>query len=185
MFSLTEIRRSFRAIWLLFRARPEGLALLDRSMSGFWRSFAVIVLVIPINAVTMLAVSRTDRSDATAVSLIVDGLPLLLADWVLFPILLALAAGPLGVSRTYVSYVVARNWAAPLAAAVMTLPLVLQGAGWIDGTGMALLSMVALGLILRLHYLIVRLGLDVAAGFAIGLVVADLLLTLLLVRILA
>lgn len=184
MLAPAEIRRSFAAVWMLFRGERDGLLLLDRTLDGFWRSFAVILLILPINAITMLGVSRTDNSLASAGELIVEGLPLLVADWVLFPILLAIAAKPLHVSGTYVSYVVARNWASPLAAAVMTVPIVLQGAGWTDASFTTMLTIVGLVIVIRLHYMIVRLALDVEWGMAFGIVVADFMLSVLLFGVL-
>lgn len=181
MLSADEIRRSLIASVLFLRGKEEGLDLLDRSIAGFWRSFAVIVLILPINAITMLAVSRTDDTDRSVAGLIVDGLPVLLLDWIAFPIALALGARVLGVTATYVDYVVARNWAAPLAAAIMTVPFVLQGAGWTNPSLTAFLSILTLGIVLRLHFIIIRAALKTEIAPSIGLVIVDILITLLIV----
>lgn len=139
------------------------------------------MLLIPINAVMSLALARTEGRPSDGGFVVFDGLLLLAADWVAFPIVLALIARPLGVTATYVSYVVTRNWAAPLAAAIMALPLVLAGAGWTGDGLTAILSLLALALVLRFHYLILRFALDVAPGPAFGLLSADLMLSLALV----
>lgn len=183
MFAPHEIRRSLVASWQLFRGRADGLALLDRTVEGFWRSFAAILLVLPVNAVTMLAVSRIDDTDQTVGHLILDGLPVLVTDWVAFPVLLALAARPLGVTGTYVSYVVARNWAAPLAAALLMVPFLLEGAGWTSPPVTAFLSVISLGLVLRLHFVILRLALRTEIGPSAALVLADVIVTLVIVAL--
>lgn len=181
--SAAEISRSLGASWEFFRGRPGGLALLDRTIEGFWRSFGVILLVLPINALTMFAVSRIDDTDQPVGSLFVDGLPILVLDWVAFPVLLAILARPLDVSQSYVSYVVARNWAAPLAAVMLMVPFVLEGAGWTGPATTAFLSIIALALVLRLHYVILRLALRAGVGLAIALLVGDVMLTLFIVAL--
>ncbi|WP_108660740.1 hypothetical protein [Acuticoccus kandeliae] len=181
MLTPTEIRRSLNGAWLLFLGRAEGLAALDRSADGFWRSFAVILLLLPINAITLLAVSRTGETTASFQEMFFEGLPVLALDWVAFPIILALSAGMLGVKRTYVSYIVARNWMAPIAAVILAIPVVLQGAGWLGPSPAVLLSLLSMGLVLRYHYLVVRLALETTMGLSIGLVVVDLLVTLVFV----
>lgn len=183
MLSPAEISRSLGGAWQLFLGRPEGLRGLDRSIDGFWRSFLVILLILPVNAVSMLAASRLETASETFGQLFWGGLPVLALDWVAFPILLALAAGPLGVKRTYVDYVVARNWASPIAAALLSVPLILQGAGFIPmGVG-TLLSLVAMAVVLRYHFMIVRIALGTTIPLSVGIVVADVFLSILLVAL--
>jgi len=180
MLSVAEIRRSLRGVWLLFFGRAEGLAALDRSVEGFWRSFAVIVLLLPLTAISVLAVTRGDP-DRAFTDLLFQQLPLMALDWVTFPIVLALAAKPLGVAAHYVTYVVARNWAAPITGAILTVPLVLEGAGWVPREGASFLSIVALILVLRYHYMILRIALKTPVSLSIGLVIADFCISLLLI----
>ena len=178
-----EITRSLGGAWQLFRGRPEGLLALDRTLGGFWRSFAVIALVVPLNAVTVLSIARAN-GEGDFRSLFGDGLPVLAADWIAFPLALALFAGPLGVNRTYPSYVVARNWAAPIAAALVMVPFLLQGAGWIGPSGTMFLSLIAFALVLRYHFIVLRLALQTTVPISLALMLVDLLLTLLLVALL-
>ncbi|MBJ3775374.1 hypothetical protein [Acuticoccus mangrovi] len=184
MLSTAEITGSLRGAWQLFCNRPDGLRALDRSVTGFWRSFRVIVLLLPINAITMLAVSRMGRGTESFGDLFLGGLPVLLLDWIAFPVVMAVAAGSLGVKATYVSYVVARNWAAPISSAILAIPFILQGAGWVEPTLAVILSLIAMGLVLRYHYLILRIALGTTVPISIGLVIVDMLLSLLLVALL-
>jgi hypothetical protein len=183
MLTVTEIVRSLGGAWELFLGRAEGLTRLDRSLGGFWRSFLVILLILPINAVSMLAVSRVGTTGETFDQLFWGGLPVLFLDWVAFPALLAAVAGPLGVKRTYVDYVVARNWASPLAAALLAVPLLLQGAGFLPSGVATLLSLVALAVVLRYHFMIVRFALRTTIPISIGVVVADVFLSIFIVAI--
>lgn len=182
MLGLSEISQSLRGAVQLFLGRKQGLLAMDRSVDGFWRSFGVILLLLPINAVVVLAITRTNSSE-TFGGLFFEQMPLLLLDWVGFPIVLALVAGPLGVSANYVSYVVARNWAAPVAAAILAIPYLLQGAGWIPVNGAALLSLVAIVVVLRYGYMVLRLALGTSMALSAGLVAADLALTLIVIAL--
>jgi hypothetical protein len=183
MLTSREIVRSLTGVWLLFRGRSDGLLALDRTVDGFWRSFAVIVLLLPLNALTMFAISRIEGARESFASLFLSGLPVLVLDWIAFPAALALVARPLGIGRTYASYVVARNWAAPLIAAILMIPFVLQGAGWVETTAAVILSLAAVLVALRFHYVILRVALKTSAAVSVGLLVADFMLTMILVAI--
>ncbi|MEM0907252.1 MAG: hypothetical protein AAGJ94_07810 [Pseudomonadota bacterium] len=179
MLSIAEIIASLKGAAALFLGRPQGLDALDRSVEGFWRSFQVILLLLPINALAVFSITRTGAVNTTFSEMFFGQLPIIALDWVAFPAILALAAKPLGIAAHYVSYVVARNWAAPIASSIMTVPLLLEGAGWVPPVGGSLLFLVGLIVILRYHYMIVRISLGTPVGFSVGLVAADLLLTLL------
>ena len=45
---LAYLRDNLAGAWQVMLGRPEGLNRLDTSLEGFWRSFAAIVLVVPI-----------------------------------------------------------------------------------------------------------------------------------------
>lgn len=175
---MNEVTRSLGGAAALFLGRKEGLVALDRSLDGFWRSFLAILLVLPFDAITIFAIDRTSRGTPGFGPLFVQHLPAVLIDWIAFPILLAALARPLGISRRYASYVVARNWAAPIAMAILTVPYLLSGAGWVPPEGSALLMLIATLVVLRYHYVIVRIALGTPVGTSIGIVVTDLLLSL-------
>lgn len=181
------VRRSLAASWELFRGREEGMRDLDVSLEGFWRSFAVIVLLLPLNAILVLAEMRLlERTgEVTAETFPFTAFALakfagLAVDWVAFPILLALFAGWLQVTRTYVPYVVARNWAAPLALSLSAIPAILFAAGMIGEEIAVIVFLVVLVVVLRFHYLILRIALKVEPGLALALVIADLVLSIMI-----
>ncbi len=180
MLSVGEIRRSLGGAWWLFLNRADGLKALDRSVEGFWRSFAVILLLLPLTAISVLAVTR-NNPEIPFGELFMAQLPLMAVDWVAFPLLLALGAKPLGISAHYVDYVVARNWAAPIGSAFLTVPLVLEGVGWVPSEGANILSIVALLVVMRYHFVIVRITLKTPVAFSIGLVIADFFLSLVMI----
>lgn len=180
MLAPAEARRAFRGAWLLFRGRSEGLALMDRSFEGFWRSFAALLLVIPSDALMLFVLSRMDGVGSFG-TLFMQRLPVLALDFVLLPIGLAAAARPLGIAGGYVDFIVARNWGAPLASALIALPYLLSGAGWLDAQTTTLISVALLGLVFRYQWMTLRLCLRAPIPMAIALLAIDLLMSLLIV----
>jgi hypothetical protein len=122
LIGLGEIRAALDGSWLLLRNRPEGMAFFDQSIHGFWRSFLVILLLVPAFLVSGAAEKRfyflenLYHPDAFPNEAFwfaqAAGLGL---DWVALPLVLAALAVPIGISRRYVPFIVARNWTSLLA----------------------------------------------------------------------
>src|SRR5262249_488650 len=114
-----EIIRSLTGAWYVFLDKPDAPRFFDLSVEGFWRSFRAILLMIPAYGLTALTDYQTlvgsadgnfDTSTYVLTKVIADGF-----DWILFPILLFLVAEPLGITRRYPSFIIARNWGSVLA----------------------------------------------------------------------
>ncbi len=181
-----DFRVGIEAAVALFLGRPGALARFDVSLDGFWRSFAAIVLVLPSYAISLMAIRRgqmqqlpADVVDVPWVGFAAERVVVLGLDWMALPLVLALLAGRLGIGGRYVPYIVARNWAAPVAAALNAVPALFYAAGLIDEEIAAILTVVVLLVILHYGYRIARQALAVPIGLAIGIVVLDLLLGLL------
>src|SRR5262245_56628353 len=111
-----EIARSLAGAWRVFLDKPDAPRFFDLSVGGFWRSFRAFVLIAPAYALTaaaeyqsLLGTTDADVSDST---FFLAKAIAACFDWVLFPILLALAAEPLGIQRNYTSFIIVRNWGA-------------------------------------------------------------------------
>ena len=181
-----EIRRSLEAAWLLFLNRPEAMRLFDASIVGFWRSFQAIGLIVPVYVLTVIADEQHLLTDAIAErgfsepGFLIGKAVALGVDWIAFPILLALAARPLGIARAYPAYIVARNWAAVVAAVPFGAIALVSLVGLIGNQIGAILSFVAIVVILRYNFLVARAALGASVGLAAGLVAADFLVSLLI-----
>jgi hypothetical protein len=184
MLDRDEVVRSLDGAWQLFLDRPNAIRRFDVSVDGFWRSFAAIVLVLPSYAFAALAERRVTLTDAipdetfSDTLFVIDGALSLGLDWIMLPLLLAVAARRLGVARNYVAFVVARNWCTVIAAlpfGVIGLLFLLD----VIGTEAAnFLSLVTLFVVLRYSYLVARRALGVSVALAGGLVVFDFVLSL-------
>lgn len=181
-----DFRTGIDAAVGLFLGRPGALGRFDVSLEGFWRSFAAILLVLPSFAVTLVAEWRMQLAqlpadvDPSWLGFAAERTVALGLDFVALPIVLALLARRLGVTGRYVPFVVARNWAAPLIAALYAVPALLFALGIVRGDIAVVVSLVLLVVILHFLYRVARQALGVPVGMAIAVVVLDLLLGLLI-----
>lgn len=180
-----EIRRSLSASWGLFLGRAESMQGFDLSLSGFWRSFLVIVLLVPPFLIAILAERKLILANPEfphaefndAIYLVSQSIGFGL-DWVILPVLLAFLARPLNLGQAYVPFIVARNWTTLIAVIPYTVPALLYAVGIISASAMLLLSFVAMLVVIRYRYMVARIALDATVGLAIGIVMLDFLISL-------
>lgn len=190
MISLGEIRAALDGSWLLLRNRPEGMAFFDQSIQGFWRSFLVIGLLVPLLLVSGLAEKQFYFSenlyhpDAFPDSAFwfaqLAGFGI---DWLALPLLLALVAVPIGISQRYVPFIVVRNWSSLLVSVPYMVTYLLFLLGLISTGITVLLSLTCLVVVIWYRYLVARIALQASVSLAIGVVVLDVVLTLLISQI--
>jgi len=185
MISGQEIARALTGSWLLFRNRPEGLHWFDRSIEGFWRSFGVFFLLVPLFGISGLAERKLILEETELVAeMFPDGsywmaqLTTFGLDWILLPVVLALLARPIGISRGYVAFVIARNWTSLLAAVPYVVAGLLYLAGIISSGIMVLMSLCALAVVLWYRFNIARITLQASISMALGIIVLDTVLSL-------
>jgi hypothetical protein len=173
--ALNYVRESLAGALLVMLGRPEGLGRLDLSLAGFWRSFAALILVLPLAFIPEWSMAdviveegevppgfRDSLFSASLVSLV---------DWFAFPLLFAFLARPLGLSDRYVPFIVARNWSAVVLAVINGLVALPYGVGVASLGVTTFLVFGALGLTLYLAYQVARVALAISATTA-SLVVA-------------
>lgn len=190
MITMTEIRAALDGSWLLLRNRPEGMAFFDQSIHGFWRSFQVVFLLIPF----FLLAGLSERQIYFLENLFhPEGFPNrafwsaqafgLGVDWIALPLIMAALASPIGISHRYVPFIVVRNWTSLLASIPFTINYILFLLGIIP-TGIALLlSLTCVVVVLWYRFLVARIALQATVSLAIGVVVLDILLSLVIAEI--
>ena len=176
------IRANLAGAWAVMRGRPAGLALLDTSVDGFWRSFGAILLILPFAVLTLFSQRKLLQALGDSAAPVGAGFSLnaaaLLADWVAFPLVFALLARPLGLAARYVPFIVARNWAAVLVAAIVALVHAGHVVGLLPSDILPFALLLMIGLALYFSYLIARTALDVTIVVAFPIVLLDLLISL-------
>lgn len=177
-----EIRRNLAGAWALMNGRAAGLQQLDLSIEGFWRSFGAVLLVVPFVAVALYSertaiIAAGEPLPDLTLSYIGLRLSTLMADWVAFPVIFALIAGPLGVASQYVPLIVARNWAAVIIAVIFAAPHLLHIFGVLPTPVLAFVLLGILAVAIRFAYLMVRTALAVTASIAIPVVLLEVLMS--------
>lgn len=181
--SVARLADNLSGAWAVMRGRPEGLARLDVSLEGFWRSFGAILLVAPFALVTLLSQRRLAAAAGGDPGVPASGIGGaeavgLVADWLIFPLAFALLARPLCLGTRYVPFIVARNWAAVLISAMVAIVHALHLVGLLPSPAAPFILLVAVVVALRFSYLIARTALDVTMQVALPVVMFDFILSM-------
>jgi hypothetical protein len=180
---LAYFRDNLAGAWQVLLGRPEGLNRLDTSLEGFWRSFAVVIIVAPTAFLTLVG-EEPPPSDSSAVvvplttaRVVLYGATVLI-DWFAFPLVFALLAPSFGLGSRYVPFVVARNWASIIISGIVAIVHVLRIFGLLPIVVLPYALLLVLAIALRLSYVLVRTTLSVSIMIALPIVVLDFLLSL-------
>lgn len=185
-----EIARTIQGGLLILQNRREGVQWFDVSIDGFWRSFGVIFLVLPLFLISGFAEKKLLLEETELTAEIFPGgafwsseMTTFALDWVTLPLVLALLARPLGISGGYVSFVVVRNWTSLLAAVPYVFSSILYLLGIVPSGVMVLMSLMSLSIMLWFKFNIVRFTLDTGVGLTLGVVVLDVILSLMITEL--
>lgn len=177
-----RIGRSLSGAWAIMRGDPDGMGRLDLTVDGFWNSFRAVALIAPFTVLAVLsqnifAVDPGQPPLPFGTHQALGGGIALLADWFTFPLLFALVAKPLGLASRFVPFIVARNWAAVLISAAVSLVHALHLFGVLPAPLASLLLLIALVATLRFSFIIARTTLVAPLALTIPIVAIDFLLS--------
>ena len=180
MPSYAEIQRSVQGAWLLAHGDTRGMALLDLSLEGFWKSFAAALLVAPAYAIVLLdQYSVIGWPEHVAGTVFAEAVSFALG-WLAFPIITAFLTRLLGLSARYVPLIVANNWSAVVQVALYTA-VVLVGT-LLPAQLRTLALFLATIAVLTYQWFVIRTALGTTNATAFGLVVVDILTSIVLSR---
>lgn len=176
---------AIRAAFSLFLGRRDALTRFDMSVEGFWHSFRAMLYVLPFFAISVAVEHGRLLSDAVVenasdTAFVAARLSEYGLAWIAMPVLLAVFAGRLGIGRGYASYVIVCNWAMVVTSAPNAAVALLLGFGLVSFETAAALSLAIFAVMIRFHYQIIRWTLAKPFGFSVGLVAADIALSLVL-----
>jgi hypothetical protein len=170
-------------VWRLARLDPGGLRYLNRTIEGFWRSFAVIALLLPPQLLLAWLVRDPALVEQLGAGtwLALRGAVFVVA-WLAFLGTMAPLSRLLRLSHNYPTYVIAFNWAALLQMAAL-LPIgLLYGVGLLPQEAGLLLLMLVWLAIMAFDFVIARLALGADALTAAGIVIYAVVLELVIER---
>jgi|tagenome__1003787_1003787.scaffolds.fasta_scaffold20498698_2 hypothetical protein len=182
MPSYPEIVRSVQAALLLARGETRGMALLDLSVDGFWRSFAAAVIVAPAYLLVLLDQYRLLGWPEHVWGTVAAETTSYLLGWVSFPLAAIPLTRLLGLSGRYVPLVIANNWSTVVQVALYTTVVLV---GMILPPELRTTALFAATIaVLAYQWFVIRTALATTGATALGLVVIDVLLSITTSRIL-
>ena len=150
----------------------------NRSIEGFWRSFAAALLVAPpFLAIIVLRNGEVYADVEPAWFIIVESFRYAVG-WVVFPVIMVLVARFLGLSHVYVDFIVAYNWC-QVPIVFVFLPIAIISALGILPAGLA--GLINLGFFILVYvylWFIARTALDVEWYVALAVIGLELITTL-------
>ncbi len=179
-----EILSSLRGAWRLFLRDERGYEYFNTTIGGFWRSFAVVILIFPLYFIAFQAEQQImqsaagDSADIIAESSFASVSLALLIDWFAYPAVMALLARMFNLTGRYVPYIIAYNWTALLLMALLMPAFLLFLGGVITpGTAMGINFTLTI-FVLYIHWYIAFSALKISGIQASAFVAIDLLLSL-------
>lgn len=177
----------FSAAWDFVNGRDAGLAKLDQSVDGFFRSFAPLGVALVVDAMALGVIgSRPDaETSGTLATYIVARLALAVFAYAVSFVVLFLLLDAAG--RRQISVVIsAHNWIAPIAS-LIGLPLALvsaQTAGSEPSALQFMLFLATIALLVMIGIRLMRISLQTTGGHAALLFVATSLTSILVHEVL-
>jgi hypothetical protein len=181
------MRRSVDAAFDLVARNPRAWSRFDLTVEGFFRSFAAILIVLPMNIVTdlianQLAVARAlEKGNAlTAQSYglgdAVFSSVALCTQWLIFPVAMIFVLRFLGLAHRFTALIIAHNWGT-VVVWLFNMPAFLLYAAGIIGADTALdVNFIVLGLTIYYRFYIAQVALDAGWGTAASVALLDLVL---------
>ena len=174
------IAASLAGAFLLGRGRPEGVALMESTPEGAWRSFAAALICLPaLLAIRFFAWASLGVPEGGALRALVAEITAYTIAWVGFALLSLPLARSWGRGGSWLRFIAAWNWTNVVQYALM-LALVLPGALGLPVAIVQVLTLLGLAYALWLEWFVARHALGVDGAKAAGLVGLDLALGLFL-----
>lgn len=178
MIDAKEAAGALYGLWRLVRWDDKALSFFNATEQGFWRSFAAAAFVAPLQATYQISVYLTmdDPPSAWRVAAI-ESLEYVIL-WVLYPVAMLYVVKLLDRDTEFFGYMVAYNWF-QLGVGYVAMPIVILSqfdllpvsvSGFFD-------SLIFVAYVTYAAF-IARIGLKIPTGSSIGIVVIDILLTL-------
>ena len=176
MLTLAEIGPALYGAWRLAHLDPDGMRYFDSSVTGFWRSFRVAVLVAPLWIIIMALDLASQPVTGGWFRLVAAETIGYVIQWVAFPLAAFYLTHLTDRQREYFVFITALNWASLIQLSVQmpahvlaSLPLMPAGLGDILIYGADLAALVY-------EWFITRTALRLSGFGAIGFVVVDFLI---------
>jgi hypothetical protein len=174
--TLAEAQRSLDGLWHLAREGAPALRYFDRSRAGLLRSFGAGILAAPFYALS-IALDPPPTTDWLRLVL-VEGCGYVIL-WLAFPLALQPLAARLGRGAEWLDFVIAINWTGALVTTLGLLLTLLRISPAVPDGLQLLVGVICLAGPLAFEWFLARHLLRVGFAAAFGVVMLDLVLSLL------
>ena len=182
-----EVTRSIHGAWRIARMDPDALDYFDLTIDGFWRSFAALLVVAPFYIIFLILNYGNQAGLELPTGPVVSTefyvavkLVAYIIGWLAFPLIMVPISRLLDLSQNYVPYIIVWNWSNVLVMAAILPTVLLFPPAAQTGAAAKMVLIGAQIAMLFYGYLVARAGLRCKILTAVGVVVLDLLLSLLL-----
>ncbi len=180
MPSFRDIVYGIYGAWRLALRDPGAMTYFERTAAGFWKSFFAAAIVAPGYALILLFDLSHVEVEAGALRIFLVQSCAFVIAWTAFPIAVHHVCGLIDKKEAFIGYIVAFNWGKVIQIAVFLPVIGLIALDILPGPWGWFLRWGVLFLILGYQWLITRTALGVSAMGAVGFVVLDLVIDLII-----
>ncbi len=178
MISARETSIGIFGAWQLAKYDAQGLRFFDNTVTAFWRSFYAAVIVLPAYVILiLLVIGELPVAVGGFAVLVIESIAYVIG-WTAFPLAMYYLARTIDRDRFYCRYIAAYNWSAVLRIALFLIVAATAASGILPQAPAALINFAAYIAILAYQWFIARVGLEVSAPGACGIVLLDIVISL-------
>ncbi len=182
MITAREASTAIYGAWRLARYDADGMRYFDNTVENFWRSFYAALIVLPAYGVlVLLRVGDLEVASGPLAILAVESLSYVIG-WTAFPLAMFYLARAIDRDRFFCRYIAAYNWAAAIQIAVFLIMAAITHSGLLPAGLTAMITVAVIVAIMAYQWFIARVGLEASAGAALGIVLLDLIISLVIER---
>ncbi len=170
-----ELAAALYGAFLLARFDARGMQHFDVSLQGFWRSFFALVLILPFGLYSLVVSYPETEASRMWVVLVVAAYYVI--DWISFPLVMVPIARRMGLSQTYIPFIIASNWSTVIQSALFFVLSVFVQANVLPLLALQMISLMILVYAFMYQVFVARMSLSASALLAVGVTVLDFVLS--------
>lgn len=176
MVSARELAYYVTGAWRLARLDPDGMDHFENTVQAFWRSFNAAIFVAPPFAILTLLQFNQVTVRSGPMKIILVEILIYVIGWLLFPFVMLGVTSALDRRRNFCQYIAAYNWSAVVWISLFLAVVLVSETGLLPaGVSVAMLWIARILMFAYAAY-IARVALDIAVPAAIGIVLIDFIL---------
>lgn len=150
----------------------------DLSLRGFWLSFSAALVAAPLYLLLLLMEHQVVPDAPPMGNYLVVKAVFYALSWAAYPLLMVPVVRALGLAHAYTGFIIAYNWSAVIIMLILLPPFALYSVQGIGAGAAGFLNLLATMAVLYYRWFLTRTALETTGGLALGLVVIDLLLSI-------